>query len=151
MARYTVQIRSPKPPSEAFDYLADLRNFAEWDAGVRRVEQVAGDGAGPDTEFDVTVRAGLGSLTLRYRTISYDPPDSVVVEARSTFLTSLDTITVEPDGTGSVVTYDAELRLNGPLALGDRLLGLTFDRIGDRATAGLVRELDGERVAERAA
>ncbi len=151
MAHYIVHIRSPKPPAEAFEYMADLSNFAEWDAGVRRVEQIDGDGAGPDAVFDVTVRAGLGSLTLRYRTTSYDPPSTIVVEARSTLLTSLDTITVEPDGDGSVVTYEAELTLNSVLGLGDPILGLAFKRIGDRATDGLVRALDGDRLPERPA
>jgi hypothetical protein len=151
MARYRVQISSPLSPAEAFQYMADLTNFAEWDAGVHCVEQVAGDGAGLDSEYDVTVAAGPGSLVLRYRTTSYDPPNSLVVGARNPLLTSLDTIAVEADGDGSIVTYDAVLELNGMLRLADPLLGLMFDRIGDRATAGLVRALDGERVMERAA
>ena len=67
---------------------------------------------------------------------------------RAVFLTSLDTITVVGDGSGSVVTYDAELTLNGPLRLADPLLGLSFKRIGDRAAAGLIRALDGERVTD---
>ena len=68
--------------------------------------------------------------------------------AKSRFLTSLDTITIESDGEGSIVTYDAKLTLNGPLALADPILGLSFGRIGDRATAGLIRVLDGERLPE---
>ena len=40
--------------------------------------------------------------------------------------------------TGRTVTYDADLRLKGPLGgVLDTLLGLAFRRIGDRATAGL--------------
>ena len=48
------------------------------------------------------------------------------------------------EGTGSVVAYDAELRLNGPLAILDLGLRLVFGRIGDRAAAGLRRSLRGE-------
>ena len=51
---------------------------------------------------------------------------------------------VEPDGTGSVVTYDADLRLNGILGIGDLGLRLMFGRIGDRAAAGLRRALGGQ-------
>ncbi len=130
--------------------MADLSNFAEWDPGVEGVEQVQGDGPGPDAAFDVEVKGLAGSLTLRYHTTEYDPPDRVVARAQSRLLTSLDTITVRGDGDGSVVTYEAELKLNGLLSVADPLLGLSFKRIGDRAAAGMVRVLDGEKVEEPA-
>lgn len=149
MAHYVVHVRSPRPPAEAFAYMADLTNFAEWDPGVERAEQVEGDGPGTDAAFDIAVK-GIGRpLVLRYHITEYDPPAQVVARAKSTLLTSLDTITVRPDGSGdgsgSVVTYDAVLTLNGPLGLADFLLGLAFERIGDRAARGLIRALDGER------
>lgn len=148
MARYVVHVRSPKPPAESFGYMADLSHFAEWDPGVVKVEQIEGDGAGPDAVFDVAVKGVRGPLTLRYHTTVYEPPGSVVARAQSRLLTSLDTITVVGDGSGSVVTYDAELTLNGLLGLADPLLGLSFKKIGGRAAAGLIRALDGERVTE---
>lgn len=148
MARYVVHVRSPKPAAEAFAYMADLSNFAEWDPGVAGVEQVQGDGPGPDAAFDVTVKGVGRPLTLRYHVTAYDPPDKVVAKAQSRLLTSFDTITVRSDGDGSVVTYDAELKLNGLLGLADPLLGLSFNRIGDRAATGLVRALDGKKVEE---
>lgn len=149
MARYVARTRTDRAADEVFAYLADLRNFAEWDPGVRRVEQVRGDGAGADAVFDVTV-AGVGPLpdqTLRYRTVAYAPPREILVLAESTVLTSEDRITVAPEGDGAVVTYDADLRLNGPLRLGDPLLRLVFGRIGDRAAAGLREAVDGTTVA----
>ena len=148
MARYVMHVRSPKSPAESFAYMADLSNFAEWDPGVIKAEQVEGDGAGPDAVFDVVVKGVGGPLTLRYETEAYDPPSSIVARAESRFLTSLDTITVVGDGTGSIVTYDAELTLNGLFGLTDPILGLAFKRIGDRAAAGLIEALDGEKVTE---
>jgi hypothetical protein len=148
MARYVVHVRSPKSPAESFAYVADLSNFAEWDPGVVKVEQTEGDGPGLDAVFDVAVKAIRGPLVLRYRTTVYDPPGSIVARAQSHLLTSIDTITVVGDGTGSVVTYDAELTLNGLLGLADPLLGLGFKKIGDRAAAGLIGALDGEQVTE---
>ena len=44
----------------------------------------------------------------------------------------------------SIVTYDAVLKLKGVLGVSDPLLKLAFNRIGDRAAAGLVEALDGE-------
>lgn len=146
MARYIVRVRSPKPPAEAFAYMANLANFAEWDPGVTKVEQSEGDGPGPDAVFDVSIK-GLGS-PLRYRTTRYEPPRTIVVRAESRMLTSLDTIMVESDGAGSIVVYDAELTLNGILGIANPLLGVAFDRIAGRAATGLVRVLEGERLPD---
>jgi len=141
MARYVTTVRTAKPPREVFAYMADLRNFAEWDPGVKAVRQVEGSGGGPDAVFDVTV-AGIGyDPTLRYVTEEHDAPHNLLVVARSAVFTSIDRITVEPDGKGSVLTYDADLRLNGVLRLGDLGLRLLFAQIGDRAAAGLRRVL----------
>ena len=155
MARYVTRVKTPLAADAAFDYVADLTNFAEWDPGVRRSvhvdgEQVAGEGsvegAGLGAAYDVTVAAVPRDLTLRYEVVEYDPPRTCLVVARSSMFTSTDRITVVPDGDGSTVTYDAELTLNGPLGLFDPVLRLAFGRIGDRAAAGLRRALDGEAV-----
>ncbi len=67
--------------------------------------------------------------------------------AQNAFITSEDTVTVEADGKGSIVTYDAELKLEGPPRSVRPAARLTFNQIGDRTAAGLVETLAGERVA----
>jgi len=145
MAKYVTTVRTPRSPTEAFAYMADLCNFAEWDPGVRDAVQAVGEGPGPDAEYDVTVDAPGGGLTLRYRARAYDPPRSITVEAKSRMFTSLDRIDVTPDGDGSLVRYDAELLFNGPLRVFDLFLKPAFGKIGDRANQGLIRALDGEQ------
>ena len=144
MARYVTKVRTARTPQKAFAYMADLRNFTEWDPGVKAVRQLEGSGGGLDAVFDVTVAGPVRDLTLRYVTEEHDAPRNLLVVARNLIFTSVDRITVEPDGTGSVVTYDADLRLNGLLRIGDLGLRLVFDRIGDRAAAGLRRVLEGQ-------
>jgi Polyketide cyclase / dehydrase and lipid transport len=147
MARYVVTVQTEKSASFAFAYMADLRNFESWDPGVRRVTQVEGSGGGMNASFDVVVVSAGREQTLRYVTTEFNRPDSVVIEARSRTLTSIDRITVKPGaGAGCLVTYDAELLLNGPLRFADCLLKPVFRRIGDRAAAGLVKALAGEVV-----
>ena len=146
MARYTTTIRTDRSPADAFAFMADLRNFENWDPGVQKATQVVGDGGGPKAEFDVVVNAPGKGLTLRYVTTEYDEPNRVVVRAESKMLTSLDRIDVVADGAGSRVTYDAELTLNGPLGLLNIALKPIFDRIGGRADQGLQVALDGEKV-----
>ena len=146
MARYVTTVRSAKTPQEAFAYMADLGNFVEWDPGVKAVRQVEGSGGGPDAVFDVTVVAPGPNLTLRYVTEEHDAPHNLLVVARSIVFTSIDRITVEPDGTGSIITYDADLRLNGVLRVGDLGLRLVFGQIGNRAAAGLRRVLGAQGI-----
>jgi hypothetical protein len=149
MAHYVVRIRTPLTPGVAFAFMADLTNFARWDPGVVRAEQVAGVRPGSDAAYDVTVK-GMRK-PLRYDTVEYDAPTRVVVKARSRLLTSRDAITVEPAGDGSVVTYDARLTLNGPLGIADPLVGRSFTRIAERAADGLVLALSGTRLEDVAA
>ena len=146
MAQFVISVRTFKGVTQAFDYMADLRNFAEWDPGVTKVAQVVGDGGGVASSFDVDVKGVGKDLTLRYETTRYEPPTVVVARAESSMFTSLDRIEVVADGAGSIVTYDAQLTLNGPLGIADPLLGLVFKRIGGRAAKGLVQVLDGEVV-----
>ncbi len=142
MARYVTTVRTQQTPAEVFAYMADLRNFAQWDPGVKKVVQVKGAAGGADAEFDVTV----SGTTLRYVTEVYEPDTALVVIAKSRTLKSTDRVTVVADGASTLVTYDALLELNGVLRFADPILGLAFGRIGDRAAAGLRRALSGEDV-----
>ena len=141
MSKYTVSVESSKSVEEAFAYMADLRNFANWDPGVLTVTHVAGDGAGTDSSVDVAVKSVGGGTVLRYKTVEYDQPGNLLVKAQNSKFTSIDRITIVARGEGSIVTYSAELLLNGWLSPLNPLLGLVFDRIGDRAAAGLRRVL----------
>lgn len=146
MARYSTTIRTDRSADDAFAFMSNLRNFQDWDPGVKEATQVVGDGGGPEAEFDVVVDAPGKGMTLRYVTTEYQAPKRVVVRAESSLLTSLDRIDVAADGTGSRVTYDAELTLNGPLRVLDIALKPLFDRIARRADQGLQHALDGQKV-----
>jgi hypothetical protein len=143
MATYTTKLKSSQSPEEAFLYLADLSNFAQWDPGVTKASHVEGTGTEKGAQFDVTVKAIGPDLTLRYTLTGYEPYKSFTAVAKSTVFTSTDTITVEPAESGCFVTYSAVLQLNGPLALGDLWLRPVFKRIGDRAAHGLRAALRG--------
>lgn len=143
MARYAMRVRTPLPATEAFAYMADLRNFADWDPGVTSSEQVKGDAPMAGAEYDLEASGSM----LRYTVERFEPPQVVCATAANRFISSVDTITVEADGDGSIVTYDADLTLNGPLKIGDPLLKLWFDRTGDKAAAGLIQKLEGTRLS----
>ncbi len=135
MASYRTSVHTAWSPETAFDFMADLRNFAIWDPGVGSVRLVKGARPGLGTAFDVDVHAGPRTITLRYQTTEFRRPHRLVVVATTPTLVSLDEITVEREPGGATVTYDAELSLRGVLRLADPLLAVAFRRIGDRAAA----------------
>lgn len=142
MARYVATIPSLMTPDAAFLYMADLRNFAKWDKGVKKVVQVKGNGGGKETEFDVTAQGFRGrDLTFRYRTVEHDAPRNILVKARNSMFSSVDRVTIVPTASGCDVTYDATLTLNGIFRPMSPLLGPKFKKIGDVATNGLKRVL----------
>ncbi|MEO8696211.1 MAG: SRPBCC family protein [Acidimicrobiales bacterium] len=146
MARYLTRIRTPWSIADSFAYMADLRNFARWDPGVRKVTQTMGDGGGTAATFDVTLAGVPKDIMLTYRTVEYDAPRHLLVLARSRVFTSEDRIAVTPDGDGSIVEYDAQLRFNGVLGVADVALSPFFNRIASRAANGLCVALQGTKV-----
>lgn len=137
MPRYVATVHSPLSVADAFTFMADMRLYPSWDPSIVRAVQVVGHGPGPDAQCDLTVGLWFGLATLRYRVTSFEPPRSMVIEARNRWVSSYDVVTVEPSSTGSRVTYDAELTLHGPDVAGRALLGVPFRLLCDRATAGL--------------
>ena len=80
---------------DAFSYMADARNFAEWDPGTKRVDEVQGNGAGPDAAFDVTAEVGSRSTVLRYEVTDWEPPRRVVLEASKPWMHLRDEIVID--------------------------------------------------------
>lgn len=143
MAHYIATVETPKPAREVFDYISDFRNLEEWDPGVSSASMTKGDAPGVGTVYSVKA----SGADLDYVTLSYNRPTESTLEAKSRFVRSYDTVTVEEAGPGSKVTYDAILELRSFAAVLNPILGFFFDRIGDRAVEGLERVLDGRRVS----
>jgi dehydrogenase/reductase SDR family member 12 len=137
MARYRASIETIWTPAEAFAYLSDFSTSAGWDPGVVEATRVGAGAAGEGTEFRL-VAEFLGRRTpLTYRVVEYEPPRAVTFVGKNATVVSHDRITFETTAARTRVTYDVELRLKGPLRVADRLLALAFNRVGDRALAGL--------------
>lgn len=141
MSRYRASIETLWTPDEAFAYLSDFSTSAEWDPGVVEADRVGTAPVGEGAEFRL-VAEFLGRRTpLIYRVVEYEPPRAVMFLGENATVVSRDRITFETIPTGTRVSYDADLRLKGPLRLADRLLGVAFNRVGDRALAGLRKVL----------
>jgi Polyketide cyclase / dehydrase and lipid transport len=141
MAHYQASIDIHQPRKNVFAYLSDFSTTREWDPSVVEAERLNGQAVGEGTKFRLvaessaaTTSSPIGSSSTTRRTRS---PSS----ARTPPLVSRDRLTFDSTAEGTRVTYDADLALKGPLRIADPLLALAFNRVGDRALAGLGRTL----------
>jgi carbon monoxide dehydrogenase subunit G len=115
-------------PEQAFAYLADARNFAEWDPGTEESSLVGGsttgDAPGPGTTYDVRVHVGPPTVTLHYETVCHEPPHRVTLRAVHPVMELVDDITVDVVDGATTVTYDATVTMRGVA----RVLGPLVDR-----------------------
>jgi carbon monoxide dehydrogenase subunit G len=142
MARYVATLETPRTQEDVFAYLSDFSTTQEWDPGVAEAQRLDDGPIAVGSRFNV-VADFMGRRTpLVYAVVALDAPHSITLRGENATVVSLDTIAFEPTpGGGTRISYDADLTLKGPLRLGDPLLKLVFNRIGDRAVDGLRAQL----------
>jgi len=142
MARYVATLESPRTQEDVFAYLSDFSTTQEWDPGVAEAQRLDEGPIAVGSRFNVVAEFMGRKTPLVYAVVAYDAPHSITLRGDNATVISLDTIAFEPTAAGGTrVSYDADLTLKGPLGIGDPLLKLVFNRIGDRAVAGLRKVL----------
>ena len=137
MATYSTEIDSTKDREDAFDYLATFSNAKEWDPSVTEAEALQSGPAEEGSVYRLGVRVAGRVMTFDYTVVALERPSRVVLQARHPLMTSTDTITVEPAGSGSRIRYDAVLEPRGVLRLAAPLVSRSFAKTADRGAAGL--------------
>lgn len=143
MAHYRGTVKSTRPQEASFAYMAEFANVRDWDPTVAETRALQEGEPALGSRFFVRVHWLGRDLPLTYEIAEFEPPRRLVLRAENATSVSEDTVEVEPHGEGSVLTYDARVKLKGAARLFDPLLGLAFRRLGDNAAAGLRRELGG--------
>jgi carbon monoxide dehydrogenase subunit G len=100
------------PPDVVVDYLKDFRHAEQWDPGTRACERID---SGPVAEgafwHNVSKIFGItAELTYKLEELT---DRRVVFVGENQSLRAIDTITVGAEGSGSVITYAAELQMHG--------------------------------------
>ena len=148
MTKLVEQATTSLSPAEAFAKVAAFENIDRWDPGV--VESIKrGDAeTGVGTAFDLTLSYRGRQLEMTYTVTDFVPNDRIVLEGTGGVVYAIDTISFEPFGDGTVVTYEADLRLTGFARLFQPLMKSRFDAIGQAAGEGLrswLKELERQR------
>jgi carbon monoxide dehydrogenase subunit G len=130
------------PPAAVVDYLKDFANAEDWDPGTQTCTRtdsgaVAEGAAWHNVSNIFGVKAEL-TYVLRELT-----DDKVVFVGTNKSSTSTDTISVVPDGTGSKLTYHADLEMNGAAKLLNPVMKLVFEKLANDTEKQMVTVLNG--------
>ena len=129
-------VTATAPVTTVFAYLSDFTTTNEWDPATVRTERLTGTGDVGTTYRNVSRFAGRES-ELRYTVTERRTPRAITLRGENSTVVATDTITVEPAGTGSAVTYRAVFQLRGVWKAVQVLFRPAFRRLGDDAEAGL--------------
>jgi carbon monoxide dehydrogenase subunit G len=136
-------VKVDRPQAEAFEFLADFANAERWDPGTVRSVPVGGGGrVGVGSTFDLTVRFRGRTMPMRYRIERYEPARLVALTGTGDRVEARDEIRFEPDGRGTRITYEAELRLTGLARLAGPFVRESFRKLGAEAARGIAEALD---------
>ena len=129
-------VAATAPVEAVFAYLSDFTTTTEWDPGTVRTERVSGTGDVGTTYRNISRFAGR-ETELTYTVVERRAPRTITLRGENRTIVATDTITVEPDGTGSRATYRAAFELRGVWKALQPFFRPAFRRLGDDAEAGL--------------
>lgn len=128
-------------PQTVVDYLADFGHAEEWDPGT---ETCTRNDSGPIAVganwHNKSKIAGVPA-ELTY-TLTELESNRVVLVGKNDSATSTETIEVEPEGSGSKITYTNELEMHGAAKLASPAMKLIFEKLGNDTEKQLTEALN---------
>jgi carbon monoxide dehydrogenase subunit G len=140
--RFSEQIVVSRPAAVAFHYIAEFENTADWDPGIAESRKLTDGPVRVGSQFDVVALFRGKRQRFRYTVTELDDGRRIVLEGVGAKATSVDAITVETRGSGSRISYTADIRLKGFRRLAEPLLKPLLAKTGEDALAGLKQKLD---------
>lgn len=127
---------------DGFLYLADFTNLPSWDPGISRVTRVGKGPLGVGACFEVVARFFGREVPMGYELVVYDEGAlRAELVGTTSGLRATDRITVTPRGDGAQVHWQADFEFQGARRLVEPLLRPLFDRLAQKAMAGLAARL----------
>ena len=134
------EVTTSTPPDRVFAYLSDFTTTTEWDPGTVKTVRVSGDG-GVGTTYENTSKFMGRETELTYEVVEYAAPTRIVLHGTNKTVDATDSITVEANGGGSRVTYEANFEFSGVAKLMAPLLSPALKKLGDDAKKGMEEAL----------
>ena len=139
--RYRSHVDVACDPAEVFAYLADFSHTSDWDPGIAESRRLTDGPTAVGSRFEVVAVFRGNRQRFEYTVTELEAGRRIALHGEGEKATSEDVITVEPQGAGTRVRYEAIIRLKGVLRVVEPFLGGTFRKLGDDALAGLQVEL----------
>jgi carbon monoxide dehydrogenase subunit G len=98
-----------RPPQEVFDFLVKTENIPIWDSSVIRAEQVGDGPVGPGTRSTGTSKILGKQFDWTTENIHFEPPAKSVIRSVDGQLTFTISNVLEPEGSGTRLTYLLEV------------------------------------------
>ncbi len=131
-----------RPAAEVFAYACEFANCAQWDATAISSEKIGDGPTGVGTEYDVVCAMPVGTISLRYRVLKWQPHEQVVLEGVCPLFTVTDTITVSENGNRTLLDYTAEFVFKPALRPFESLFKPGMVRMGATSVGGLQQALE---------
>lgn len=105
MIEFTGHLDVAAPPEYVFGRLADMDELHQWNPSVTESQRLAGDRLTVGSTYLSTIRRGPIRMTARSRLTEIEPGRSVTYEGSISSLWSIDSLTFEPRGEGTRITF----------------------------------------------
>lgn len=142
MAILRERIETPLPLDEAFAFVADFANAADWDPGVATSERTDPGPVGVGARYRLGVRMRGRVAPMDYEITEYEPGRRVVLTGTGSGVAAVDDIRFAATPAGTRIDYIADIRLQGLMRLLAPFAGGAFARIARDARDGMQRALD---------
>jgi len=128
-------------PSTVLAYLQDFSHAEEWDPGTEECHRLDDGPVRVGSTWHNTSKIAGVSTELVYE-LTELTDSRVVFTGSNDTATTTDTIEVVPAGSGSEITYTADIRLKGAAQLGTPVVKLVFEKIGSDTEDDMVQVLN---------
>ena len=132
-----------QPPIKVWAYMSDFTNTEDWDPPTISTERTSGEGGVGTTYHNVSRVLGR-KREIEYTVIEWVDLARLQLSGDAGSVKTLDTITLEPVGAGTTLTYHLDVRLTsrGAGRLARPLVPVALKLLATRAAASLKRKLE---------
>jgi hypothetical protein len=113
---------------KAMDFIKDFSNAEEWDPGTQRCVRLDSGEIGVGSRWHNESKLLFITTELEYELTELTATRAVFCGENSS-ATSVDDITIKPEGAGARVTYDAQVTFKGFAKIGEPLMHLIFQKL----------------------
>ena len=130
-----------QPPVKVWAYMSDFTNTEDWDPPTISTERTSGDG-GVGTRYHNVSKILGREKEIEYTVLEYVDLARLQLSGDAGSVKMLDTITLEPTGAGTTLTYHLDLTPRGSVKLARPLMPVALKILADRVASSLEEKLN---------